>query len=47
MTRYWFDTEFMEDGRSSSSSTEHNALNDARWTKLAWERLVEIREGAP
>lgn len=29
----------------AQSSTEHNALHDARWNKLAWEFLNSLSEG--
>lgn len=30
----------------AQSSTEHNALNDARWNKLAWDFLASMKEAA-
>ena len=31
----------------TQSSTEHNALNDARWNKQAWEFLDRMNSGNP
>lgn len=42
--RYFMDTEFIEDGITVDLSGEHNALEDARWCKSAYEFLINYQK---